>query len=103
MLSFSLIRAWHRPCYLGRCTAESSGLHLEPGKVPDMTKRHFEMIAKAIEAQSRIQYAETALQATRLQTLTDVAEQIAQFCTNENPRFDRDRFLTACGLQEGGR
>jgi hypothetical protein len=43
-------------------------------RYPHMTKRHFEMIAKAIEAQSRIQYAETALQATRLQTLTDVAE-----------------------------
>lgn len=52
-----------------------------------MTRKHFESIAYSI----------------RYMTLTDtarreVAERMADTCALHNSRFDRDKFLAACGV-----
>jgi hypothetical protein len=59
-----------------------------------MTKRHFEAIAKILKSarEDAIAIGETPLQTS------DVALGMADYFANENPRFDRARFLTACGL-----
>jgi hypothetical protein len=56
-----------------------------------MTRRHFEMIAESI----RVTMGQ-ANSATRI-ALTSLAIDLADKFEGENPRFDRQRFLTACG------
>jgi hypothetical protein len=56
-----------------------------------MTKTHFEATASLI----RGTYTETEGEADVVKNL---AERMAAMFARENPRFDRDKFLTACGL-----
>lgn len=65
-----------------------------------MTKRHFEAFANRLradltETQRRWpdKYQET------LKTVTYAADAFATVAETENSRFDRDRFLKACGLR----
>jgi hypothetical protein len=57
-----------------------------------MTRKDFELIAKALNDYSttRGDYA---------QDRKDKAEFFADILTSTNPRFDRARFLTACGVK----
>jgi len=57
-----------------------------------MTRKHFEAIAALINAEQSDKTGE-AWQAVR-----DVAVRLAAQFNIENPRFDRDRFMTACGF-----
>jgi hypothetical protein len=59
-----------------------------------MTKRHFEAIAKILKDArgDAIANSEAPYQ------VSDVALAMADYFGEENPRFDRARFLTACGL-----
>ena len=50
-----------------------------------MTKRHFEMIARVVSS------------ITNVNNRRSVAEAFAAELAQENPRFDRRRFLDACG------
>lgn len=65
-----------------------------------MTKKHYEAIAAAIESQSRVRIANNPeAQSARLQALCDVAEQFAIIARRDNPRFNRERFMSACGFK----
>lgn len=52
-----------------------------------MTRKHFEAIAAIIDAQRDIG---VEIQGT--------ANELAAFFATENPNFDRERFLKACGF-----
>lgn len=61
-----------------------------------MTKKDYVLIAKALRG------ARTALPSERpdaVQQSEDDAHSIADALAQDNPRFDRDRFLAACGVQ----
>ncbi len=59
-----------------------------------MTRRHFKAIADTL-----------ARFADRIPApvLWDLANELADLCAAENPRFDRQRFRTACGLDAWAR
>lgn len=59
-----------------------------------MTKKHFEMLAQLIKEHSAEVYSKENSPARAMHTL---AEKLANKLTQENPRFDRSRFLRACG------
>ena len=67
-----------------------------------MTRKHYEAIAEVIKDANRLPSTrfhyhvgvDEAIHEARL----DIAEGIARYCTNDNPNFDRDKFLTACGV-----
>ena len=52
-----------------------------------MSKKHFELLAQSIRAISDAQSRRNA------------AEAISQVCAMTNPRFNRARFLAACGVE----
>ena len=58
-----------------------------------MTKKDYVLIAEAIKY---------ALENERndISTVRSVADRIAEKLQDDNPRFDWDRFLTACGFIE---
>lgn len=60
-----------------------------------MSKKHYVEIAKAIRACEQPATVETAA------SISELAQRLASVFQNDNPRFDRARFLTACGLGEG--
>ena len=61
-----------------------------------MTRKHFEAIAALIKAEQE-QPMYDDLPACR-EAVKDVALRLASQFNLENPRFDRQRFLTACGF-----
>jgi len=61
-----------------------------------MQKRHFIAIAAAIKGI----IAADPDNAVRTATIGSVARALASVFQAENPRFDRDRFLRACGLDQ---
>ena len=62
-----------------------------------MSKRDYVAIAKAIK-DSIVEPAQRSL--THYTACADVADRIADVCAADNPRFDRKRFLDACGLDK---
>lgn len=58
-----------------------------------MTRKHFEELAAIVRRST---------QPSSIERIT-VAEELAEFCATQNPRFDRGRFFEACGLGEKGR
>jgi len=62
-----------------------------------MTRKHFEAIAKVMRDEIEIyrangdQYGE--------QVATHTARALTYMCAASNPRFDRARFLDACGVK----
>lgn len=52
-----------------------------------MTRKHFIALARICKENKE-----------RPMTPEELAEEIADFCRSENGNFDRQRFLTACGL-----
>jgi hypothetical protein len=64
-----------------------------------MTKKDYIAIARAVQVQMHVT-EDTMRQAT----IGSVAHQLAETFAGDNPRFDRDRFLAACGFGvKGGR
>lgn len=54
-----------------------------------MTRKHFIAIARILaDGEGRTDYA----------TRREVALGLADYFAGENPHFDRDRFLSACGI-----
>lgn len=71
-----------------------------------MTKKTFEMIARAIKAE---RYADVLIETASPSianyrrggnhALDDLARRLADEFAHENPRFDRAKFLDACGTK----
>ena len=53
-----------------------------------MSRKHFERLADIVRRNLSVDAA----------TRKHVAEELAEFCAEQNPRFDRERFLAACGV-----
>lgn len=62
-----------------------------------MTRKDYELLAEAIRlTRSKAEWRGISLDQD---TLTAAAESMAQLLEYDNPRFDRARFLTACGVK----
>lgn len=57
-----------------------------------MTRKHFEAIAAIIDGISIGQGGHDVV------TLFEVTERLADYFASQNERFDRERFLKACGF-----
>lgn len=64
-----------------------------------MTKKHFEAIA-AILNSFYIVPRGVPSRALEAAAVSGIAEEMADLFAQENPRFDRARFLKACGVEE---
>lgn len=53
-----------------------------------MTKKDFEAIARILKSKDG-----------RIDAVEMIAEDLADLFAADNPRFDRDRFIEACGIQ----
>lgn len=58
-----------------------------------MTRKDYELIAKVINRNA------VSLTESAFIDFARMAEDLATELETENPRFDRQRFLTACGLE----
>lgn len=63
-----------------------------------MTRKHFQAIAEAVKRSSdRISFLD--LEPSRMRLIMSImADEMADSLANDNPRFDRERFLKACGF-----
>lgn len=61
-----------------------------------MTKKDFELIARVLSEQLASTTADTPRDAVT--AVECVAYRFARALANENPRFNRGRFLAACGV-----
>ena len=65
-----------------------------------MTRKDYELIAAAVkECRSTQNQAYYGLWCADDRTLDTVAGVLAEKLAADNPRFDRERFLQACGVQ----
>ena len=66
-----------------------------------MTKKHFEALAAAVrEARIDVQdYEQYEGDGGGADTLLRVTGRLADVCAQFSPRFDRTRFLAACGVE----
>lgn len=62
-----------------------------------MTKKDFQLIADAIACNRN---RETGADVLYFVALNDVSFEFARVLAQTNPRFDRNRFLKACGIEE---
>lgn len=71
----------------------------ETERKQNMSRKHFEVIAEAIKNSA------SSLRDTPEHTdaIGCVARSLAAVFADENPRFDRARFLAACGVNGGAR
>lgn len=63
-----------------------------------MTKRHFIAIAALLENANLAVVDEYGNPQAADIVTADLCDAMASYFASENPRFDRQRFLTACGL-----
>ena len=66
-----------------------------------MTKKDYTAIADVLAQRKRvldIAGKDTPDATARLAELNSVAYQLSHMMAQDNPRFNRERFLTACGL-----
>jgi len=57
-----------------------------------MSRKHFVAVARVLASQ-------LATDASRYPAVKSIAEGLAEVFAAENPRFDRTRFLRACGVE----
>lgn len=62
-----------------------------------MSRKHFEQIAETIRVQLDNVQDDESLYSIRA-TIVETANRLADVFTEANPRFDRNRFLAACGI-----
>ena len=65
-----------------------------------MTKRHFERLAKALREQRECNFrAYTTKEREVADAVVDcLAQEIASICAQDNPRFDKKRFIQASAI-----
>lgn len=90
------------PARLGRADSIRSGARVEgttppPNKEEEMTRKDYVLIADTI-ANLREQQRDAG-PFTNNPSLAEVAEELAHALQGDNPRFDRARFLDACGVK----
>ena len=61
-----------------------------------MTKKHFEAIAEAFKEVRAIQNVQESAEAKA--ALDILAATLSRICAESNGRFDKNRFLRACGV-----
>lgn len=59
-----------------------------------MSKKHFKKLAEAIRLEFERAGCVQSTEATQR-----IAHAIAEICADDNPNFDRSRFLAACGIE----
>lgn len=64
-----------------------------------MTKKDYVAIARVISDGQFINCPTAAEYQINLATRSKIGRQLADVCASDNPRFDRARFLAACGVQ----
>ena len=60
-----------------------------------LTQKHFQKMSNAV---SYVRKLGTPDQPVREETLRVIARELAAICAEDNPRFDREKFLRACGF-----
>lgn len=68
-----------------------------------LSKRHYEAIAEQLKASASPAWDDTAravFPTTAKEQWFDIVGRIASYFAADNPRFDRARFLRACGMEE---
>jgi hypothetical protein len=63
-----------------------------------MTKRHFEAIARIFALRAGFDMSTIDYDNGYNTAVARLANDMADYFETENPRFDRDRFMEACGL-----
>lgn len=58
-----------------------------------LTKKDFKAVAEIIDYDGDRHYYDR-------HTCEEIAKQLADYFATQNPRFDRERFMKACGLTE---
>ena len=61
-----------------------------------LTRKVFEQIATSVK--KSVDKADTTLDANLYGFAVEMADELADYFASDNPRFDRERFLDACGL-----
>ena len=61
-----------------------------------LTRKVFEQVAASVK--KSVDKADETLDANLYGFAAEMANELADYFQKENPRFDRDRFLDACGL-----
>lgn len=65
-----------------------------------MTKKDYILLAQAVQTErSQPGFYGKVSEHVHTETLNRLAIQLACRLEEDNPRFDRDRFLSACGVQ----
>ena len=65
-----------------------------------MTRKDYELIAKALKlARDNLTQGQDSTALVCVGICNVNAIRVADALANENPRFDRERFLEACGIQ----
>jgi hypothetical protein len=62
-----------------------------------MTRKDYELIAKALNTQ--MEMSVLCEEEAGIYAVTNIACDLADTLVRENPRFDRARFLSACGVK----
>lgn len=65
-----------------------------------MTRKHFKQIADAMQSLRKIEIDDVENSATNVRVVkfSSVVDALAGVLAETNPRFDRDRFIAACGI-----
>src|SRR6266404_4600938 len=64
-----------------------------------MTRKHFQQIANAMQSLRKFEVNDAELsEDVRVVRYSSVVDALAKVLAESNPKFDRDRFLDACGI-----
>lgn len=63
-----------------------------------MTKKDYELIANQVLMVRQL-FAGTSIASESWEVLTGLSYQLAKALKEENDKFDKDKFLTACGVK----
>ena len=62
-----------------------------------MTKKDYELVAEAVR-QTGLQFVDDEDEVSYTEVLEEIATRLANSFRSENERFDREKFMTACGI-----
>jgi len=65
-----------------------------------MTRKDYIAIAAALKAAWAPQWATDIMPTSPEEMRLDIIGRLADHLANDNPRFDRSRFLSACGIEQ---
>lgn len=62
------------------------------------SRKHYKAIAKIINEEKICLDADPDTCSLAINVVSDIASDLAVYFQQDNPRFDRKKFMTACGL-----